>query len=61
MPFTLPPLPYGFDAPVLQIGVILQRDIEIGHVGAVVLVVVDPHRLLVDVGLQRRVVVGQRR
>jgi hypothetical protein len=39
----------------------LQRGVRVVHVRLVVLVVVDAHRLLVDVRLQRGVVVGERR
>ena len=39
----------------------LERAVDPVDVGLVVLVVMDPHRLLVDVRLERRVVVGQRR
>ena len=39
----------------------LEGAVDAVDVGLVVLVVMDPHRLLVDVRLQRRVVVGQRR
>ena len=39
----------------------LQRGVGLVHVGLVVLVVVQPHRLLVDVRLERVVVVGKRR
>ncbi len=38
----------------------LQRGVEVVDVSRVVLIVMDPHRLLVDVGLQRVVIVGQR-
>ncbi len=43
-----------------EIGMPLERAVELGDVGRVVLVVVDPHRLLVDVRLERVVVVRQR-
>jgi hypothetical protein len=39
----------------------LEGGVQVGDVGGVVLVVVDPHRLLVDVRLQRVVFIGQRR
>ena len=39
----------------------LERAVDAVDVGLVVLVVMDPHRLLVDVRLECRVVVGQRR
>ena len=39
----------------------LERAIDAVHVRLVVLVVMNPHRLLVDVRLEGRVVVGQRR
>ena len=45
----------------LQRRLSFQRVVEVGDVGLVVLPVVDPHRLLVDVRLQRRVVEGKRR
>ena len=39
----------------------LECGIDLVHVGLVMLVVVDAHRLLVDVRLERVVVVGERR
>jgi hypothetical protein len=39
---------------------LLERGVQVGDVRRVVLVVVDPHRLLVDVRLQCAVVVGER-
>jgi hypothetical protein len=48
-----------FDRLLLQIRMRLQRRVEVVDVGCVVLVVVDPHRLLVDVRLQGVVVVRQ--
>ena len=47
------------DRPVGPVGP-LERGVDLVHVGLVVLVVVDPHRLLVDVRLERAVVVGER-
>ena len=44
---------------LLEVGVRLERRVQVVDVGAVVLVVMDPHRLLVDVRLQGVVVVGQ--
>jgi hypothetical protein len=38
-------------------GMLLERRVEVVHVRGVVLVVMDPHRLFVDVRLQRVVVV----
>ncbi len=43
-----------------DLGVLLDRAVEIGDVGLVVLVVVKLHRRFVDEGLKRRVIVGQR-
>ena len=48
------------DGLLLQIGMLLQRGVEIIDVGSVVLVVMKPHRLLVDVRLQSLVVVRER-
>src|SRR4051812_38106886 len=39
----------------------LERSVRVVHVRLVVLVVVDAHRLLVDVRLERAVVIGKRR
>ena len=47
------------DALALQLGVLVERRVEVVDVRRVVLVVMDPHRLFVDVGLQRVVIVGQ--
>ena len=41
------------DALRLELGVLLQRRVEIGHVRVVVLAVVNLHRLLVDVRFER--------
>ena len=49
------------DALLLQFRVLLERRVQVVDVGRVMLVVVDPHRLLVDVRLQRGVVVRKRR
>ena len=38
----------------------LERLVGVVHVGLVMLVVVEPHRLLVDVGLERVICVGKR-
>ena len=43
----------------LQVGVALEGGVEVVDVSVVVLVVVDPHRLRVDVRLQRVIGVGQ--
>src|SRR5690606_18977264 len=48
------------DALLGEVGMALQRGVEVVDVSSVVLIVMDPHRLLVDVGLQRVVIVGQR-
>jgi len=37
------------DRPVLQGRIFLQRRVQVGHVRAVMLLVMDPHRQLVDV------------
>ena len=55
------PLIRSSTAVLLQFGVPLERRVQVVDVRCVVLVVVDPHRLRVDVRLQRVVVVGQRR
>ena len=47
------------DRLLLQIGVRLERRVQVRDVCAVMLVMMDPHRLLVDVRLQGGVVVGQ--
>ena len=46
---------------LLQLGMLLQRGVQVVHVRRMMLVVVNLHRLLVDVRLERGVVVGQRR
>ena len=38
-----------------------RRGVEILHIGRMVLVMMDPHRLFVDVGLEGSVIVRQRR
>ena len=43
-----------------QLWVLVERGVEILHVGCVVLVVMDAHRLFIDVRLERVVVVRQR-
>jgi hypothetical protein len=53
------PLYQVLDALALQLGMLLERRIEVVDVRRMMLVVMDPHRLLVDVGLQRVVVVRQ--
>ena len=58
---VLMPFDQILDALALQLGVLLERRVEVVHVRRVVLVVVDLHRLFVDVRLQRVVVVGKRR
>jgi hypothetical protein len=50
----------GLHRTVRPLGAV-ERLVGVVDVRLVVLVVVNPHRLLVDVRLQRRVVVGQRR
>ena len=47
------------ERPAVPLGA-LDRRVEVVHVGLVVLVVMEPHRRLVDVGLERVVGVGQR-
>ena len=49
------------DALRLQLGMLLERGVEVVHVGLVMLAVMDLHRLLVDVRLERVEVVGKRR
>ena len=44
-----------------QLGRLLERRVQVGDVGRVMLAVMDPHRLLVDVRLQRVVVVWEGR
>ena len=44
----------------MQLGVLVERGVQVRHVGLVVLAVMDLHRLRVDVRFERCEVVGQR-
>ena len=48
-------------AELLEVGIVGERLVEVVHVGRVVLAVVDLHRLRIEVRLERREGVGQRR
>ena len=48
------------DALLLQLRVLFERRVQIRHVRRMMLVVMNPHRLLVDVRFERVVVVGKR-
>ena len=58
---VLMPLSRSSTLLLLQVGVLLERGVQVVDVGRVMLVVVDLHRLFVDVRLERVVVVRQRR
>ena len=45
----------------LQVGVVRQRSVDVGHIGGVMSIVVQAHSGLVDMRLKRLVIVGQRR
>ena len=49
------------DRLALQLGILLERGIEIVHIRLMMLAVMDLHRLLVDERLERVVGVGKRR
>ena len=54
------PLHQVVEALGVQLGMLVERGVQIRHVGLVVLAVVNLHGLRVDVRFERRVVVGQR-
>ena len=54
------PLQQVLDALLLQLGMLLERRVQVGDVRRMMLVVMDPHRLFVDVRLQGVVVVRKR-
>ena len=58
---TVPMLHQLVEALVVEFGVLVERGVQIRHVGLVVLAVMDLHRLGVDVRFERRGVVRQRR
>ena len=57
---VLMPLQQILDALRLQLGMLLERGVQVGDVGVVMLPVMDLHRLLVDVRLERIGGVGKR-
>ena len=50
-----------FEAPRRQLGMFVQRGVQIDDVRLVVLAVMDLHRLGIDVRLERRIIIRQRR
>ncbi len=50
-----------FGTHLLQLGSFLQRSVEVGYVGLMMLIVMQVHGLRIDVGFESRVIVGQRR
>src|SRR5205085_732941 len=54
------PLQQVLDALLLEFWMLLERGVQVGDVSRVMFVVVDPHRLLVDVRLEGVVVVRKR-
>jgi hypothetical protein len=49
------------EALVVELGMLVERGVEVGDVCLMMLAVMNLHRLAVDMGFERRGVIGQRR